>query len=434
MSVHDLVTPASPTSVRSPRHAHTYSYGEAIPMVASPQSSRFDVNAPALKHRTTSMSVSIAAAQDAQLDEHEREHDNRTPSCCVLCQSRGICASVNWSWWLGGWLRTRVARVAISCAVIAVVLVITIVVGELFLVKASDHGPPEVVGVDGQPPRKNGLFLYGGIRKWDMTEKTLSTRWLPYVCGEKPTDCFPVATDVSFFINDDALGIDGFNASASILDLQAAQAGLKHSGWEQFIELDIATEPRSGELNLNGLETDSLYPFDWYRVQVLVAATSADLNSTYPVIGANVFNKVQAQWIASTEYSYLDGFQGSSTKLWIRITLRRNMVIKISAFLIIVFNWMVTLAILYMTLVYTLGRRQLPDGLDSVALPFAGLFALPSVRGVMPGDPPFGCLLDFIGIVPNLSIVAGCATCLLLMRIHRESLTQLPERKREPTV
>ncbi|EJD49118.1 hypothetical protein AURDEDRAFT_162059 [Auricularia subglabra TFB-10046 SS5] len=80
-----------------------------------------------------------------------------------------------------------------------------------------------------------------------------------------------------------------------------------------------------------------------------------------------------------------------------------------------------------------MGRRQLPDGLDSIALPFAGLFALPSVRSVMPGDPPFGCLIDFIGIIPNLCIVSGCATVLLLSRIHREANTLIPERKREAT-
>ncbi|KZV88880.1 hypothetical protein EXIGLDRAFT_772255 [Exidia glandulosa HHB12029] len=415
MSIHYLTTPASPTNLRSPHHAHTYSYGEAIPAVASPQSSRFDVNRPPLKHRATSTFDPYATPQDSRL--YEREEERRTSSG------------------LGGWLRTRIARILILLAVIASVLVITSVIGILFLVKAGDHGLPEVLGVGGQPPRQNGIFLYGGIRKWDMTEKTLSTRWLPYTCGEKPTDCSQTTSDLSFFIDDAALGINGFNASASVLDLQSAQTGFRHHGWEQFLELDIETEPRSGESNLKGLETDSLYPFDWYRVQVLVAAvTSADLNNTVPVIGAHIFNKVQAQWIASTDYGYLDDFQSSSTKLFIHITLERNMVIKISAFLIIVFNWMVTLAILYMTLVYTLGRRQLPDGLDSVTLPFAGLFALPSVRGVMPGDPPFGCLLDFIGIVPNLSIVAGCATCLLLARIHRESLTQLPERKRTPTV
>lgn len=49
-----------------------------------------------------------------------------------------------------------------------------------------------------------------------------------------------------------------------------------------------------------------------------------------------------------------------------------------------------TLSLLYMTVLSVFGRQVLPEGTDSVALPFAGLFALPSVRGVMPGNPPFG--------------------------------------------
>lgn len=51
---------------------------------------------------------------------------------------------------------------------------------------------------------------------------------------------------------------------------------------------------------------------------------------------------------------------------------------------------LVTATLLYMTVVNVLGRREPPRGLDAVALSFAGLFALPSVRGVMPGNPPFG--------------------------------------------
>ncbi|KAF8869893.1 hypothetical protein CPB85DRAFT_1240339 [Mucidula mucida] len=61
----------------------------------------------------------------------------------------------------------------------------------------------------------------------------------------------------------------------------------------------------------------------------------------------------------------------------------------------------------------------------SGVLPFTGLFALPSVRSVLPGNrqltPPLGCLIDFIGTIPNLAIIAGCATTLLLVRIHRHS-------------
>lgn len=387
-----------PTGARPPRHAYTTSFGE------SPTASFLGKpNVYEFKQRGTSASGSITRDVPVLYTQDDGEVHQRPPCCC------------------GSWWRTRIAIIVACCIVVAGVVVVTTVLGLYYLVTVADHGPPEILGVGGQPPRKNGLFLYGGIRNWDLEEKTLSTRWLPYTCGEHPTDCTPITEDVSFFVNDNALGIGGFNASTSVLDLQAAQAGLKHDGWEQFIELDLATAPRSGELNLMGLETDSMYPFDWYQVQLLVAATNGDLSATLPVIGANVFNKVQAQWIATLNYTYLDNFNGSETKLTIRITLRRNMVIRISAFLLLIFNWIVTLAVLYMTLVYVQGRRELPDGLDSIALPFAVLFALPSVRSVMPGDPPFGCLFDFIGIVANLCIVAICATLLLLIRIHRET-------------
>lgn len=50
----------------------------------------------------------------------------------------------------------------------------------------------------------------------------------------------------------------------------------------------------------------------------------------------------------------------------------------------------VTVALLYMTVLNVFARVKMPEGMDVVALLFAGLFALPSVRGVMPGDPPFG--------------------------------------------
>ena len=39
-------------------------------------------------------------------------------------------------------------------------------------------------------------------------------------------------------------------------------------------------------------------------------------------------------------------------------------------------------------------QHKQPGGTDAVALCFAGLFALPSMRSVMPGDPPFGETLN----------------------------------------
>ncbi|KZT39698.1 hypothetical protein SISSUDRAFT_1045203 [Sistotremastrum suecicum HHB10207 ss-3] len=143
--------------------------------------------------------------------------------------------------------------------------------------------------------------------------------------------------------------------------------------------------------------------------------------------GASIFNPEQSQWHAWTTYRYLDDWDGNqSAKLLVQIRITRHFVVQFSAVLILLFNWLVTLALLYLTVLYVFARAKLPGGMDGVALPFAGLFALPSVRGVMPGNPPFGCLIDFIGIVPNLAIITGCATTLLLVRLHRERALDVP--------
>ncbi|KIM42810.1 hypothetical protein M413DRAFT_124137 [Hebeloma cylindrosporum] len=190
--------------------------------------------------------------------------------------------------------------------------------------------------------------------------------------------------------------------------------------------MDALEGTRSGQINLFGAESDDLYPFDWYRIQFLVAAVSPTTKQTVPVVGASIFNPDQYQWKAHTDYKYLDGLNRQATKLTVFITMKRRLVIKIAAFLILIFNWLVTATLLYMTVLSVLGRRKPPKGMDVVALSFAGLFALPSVRGVMPGNPPFGCLLDFIGILPNLAIIAGCATSLLISRLHREARELYP--------
>lgn len=101
-------------------------------MVASPQSSRFELKAPSgLKHRTTNASVSISQDMTAQ----DQPDSHGVESGCGWCVSRGYCGCVNWSWWFGGWLRTRVARIVVSVTVALLVLMVTVVLGHQFLVR-----------------------------------------------------------------------------------------------------------------------------------------------------------------------------------------------------------------------------------------------------------------------------------------------------------
>jgi hypothetical protein len=53
--------------------------------------------------------------------------------------------------------------------------------------------------------------------------------------------------------------------------------------------------------------------------------------------GASIFDPDTSQWRLSTSYSYLD-LEGQAAKLAIFVTIRRHIVVKISAFLILLLN------------------------------------------------------------------------------------------------
>ncbi|KAH7100033.1 hypothetical protein BKA62DRAFT_708068 [Auriculariales sp. MPI-PUGE-AT-0066] len=316
------------------------------------------------------------------------------------------------------WLRGWKGRFAVWFTFAGITIAFTIVFGLTVLVQHNQHRPPTVDGHAIACMPSNiillKVLLFGGIRAWDFETKTLAVRFIPHYFEGEPPRSVGMKEDMFFFMNADAFGKEGFNSSNAVLSYSAEMEGLRNV--DQFIDVEITENARAGQLNVGALETDVMYPFDWYLVRMIFAATGTDF-STRAIIGANIFNSLETQWVYDLNFTYLDGFKDHATKLTMGITIRRSTVTKLSAILIVILNWAVTLGVLHMVITYVVGRRQLPDGLDSVALPFAGLFALPSVRSVMPGNPPF----DFIGIIPNLAILASCATVLLVCRIHRET-------------
>ncbi|KZV92996.1 hypothetical protein EXIGLDRAFT_768436 [Exidia glandulosa HHB12029] len=300
-------------------------------------------------------------------------------------------------------------------------LVISLPLGLVFLVSRAQRQPPQLnPNLNGG--HTEGLFLFGGVRDWDMDTKTLAVRFIPHYCYSPSHDqCVHIPFDVLFFKDMDALGIGGFNESSAVLAFREATGHVAdHGRFDQF-NLEVPESPRSGQDNDGGLESDAMYPFDWYEVRMLFGATLPDLNTTVPIVEASIFNYLATLWRYDLRNQQIE-FNSHATKINLHIRLSRTVVVKISALLILILNWVVTVGIVYMVIASTAGRRHPPDGFDIVALPFAALFALPQVRSVMPGDPPFGCLLDFIGIIPNLTLIAVSGTVLLVVRVHRAKL------------
>ncbi|KIM42809.1 hypothetical protein M413DRAFT_124139 [Hebeloma cylindrosporum] len=111
----------------------------------------------------------------------------------------------------------RVSFLAIICIALAPALGVG-----LRTAVGGSHEPLRVLGLDGQSPRE-GLFLYGGIRIWDMASKTLSIRWMPHQCGPSysaSADCTGLLTDMLFYTDGNALGIPSFNESNVLSILQ----------------------------------------------------------------------------------------------------------------------------------------------------------------------------------------------------------------------
>jgi len=92
---------------------------------------------------------------------------------------------------------------------------------------------------------------------------------MPHQCGvsfgtpPSPADCRGLSSDMLFFVGGDALGIPSFNFSNAASTFRADWRGFLRSGFEQFVGMDIDQFTRAGQINVNGLETDVLYPFDW---------------------------------------------------------------------------------------------------------------------------------------------------------------------------
>ncbi|KAH7050364.1 hypothetical protein BKA62DRAFT_629902, partial [Auriculariales sp. MPI-PUGE-AT-0066] len=228
------------------------------------------------------------------------------------------------------------------------------------------------------------IFLYGGVTHWDAGNKQLSVRFIPFWCRSNPIACNPLQEDGLFFRDMDALAVGGFNKSRAILDFQAPPINLSHFHWNQYLDLQL-TQHCWRDVN----ELDFNYPQDWYELRVHLAAVSKDLNTTLPIIAADLVNFVDKFWAYTVETLYIRQ-EGQQPKISIRIVMHRSSYTKFLVFVNLVVNWTITWCAGYVTTTNIANRRRRSPGLDQLAILFGALFAMPSVRELMPGSPPFG--------------------------------------------
>ncbi|CAG7855033.1 SubName: Full=Uncharacterized protein {ECO:0000313/EMBL:CCA74385.1} [Serendipita indica DSM 11827] len=62
-------------------------------------------------------------------------------------------------------------------------------------------------------------------------------------------------------------------------------------------------------------------------------------------------------------------------------------------------------------------RTYILSDTDILGVCVSALFALPSVRAILPGAPDFGAIIDLIGIIPNIIVVSLCTTAIALSKL-----------------
>ncbi|KIM32284.1 hypothetical protein M408DRAFT_216300 [Serendipita vermifera MAFF 305830] len=197
------------------------------------------------------------------------------------------------------------------------------------------------------------------------------------------------------------------------------------------------------------------YPFDTWAGQIVFAMTDRDsaqetgLNNSFivsitdAVLADSTFN-----WRITASTNDTCSLPGADAgcELHIDFSGKRPALVIFAAMVALIVNWLITAAIFLVTgeavimrrvhilkilfvqmippLACLLGRylrnvsHNFLQETDILGVCLTALFALPSVRSILPGAPAFGCIIDLIGIIPNIILISLCTTAIAVSKLR----------------
>ncbi|KAG8820877.1 hypothetical protein FRC17_009991 [Serendipita sp. 399] len=94
----------------------------------------------------------------------------------------------------------------------------------------------------------------------------------------------------------------------------------------------------------------------------------------------------------------------------------------------VVVNWTCAVFIFILTCEAIVMRRSyMLQGTDILSMCFTALFALPTIRALLPGAPSYGAIIDLVGILPCTLIVALCAVCVSVAKLNMRDKSRKEE-------
>lgn len=169
------------------------------------------------------------------------------------------------------------------------------------------------------------------------------------------------------------------------------------------------------------------YPFDIWQGSIVFALTDRVAAEAVNLTNTGILNLHGAILSDSTlnwrirltanntcEFSAVD----AGCELHLDFTGRRPPLVKFAAILAALINWASTIGIFLLTCESVIMRRTyILSDTDILGVCVTALFALPSVRAILPGAPDFGAIIDLIGIIPNIIVVSLCTTAIAFSKL-----------------
>ncbi|KAL1744574.1 hypothetical protein HDZ31DRAFT_63946 [Schizophyllum fasciatum] len=272
-------------------------------------------------------------------------------------------------------------------------------------------------------------FLQGALRSLDTDKRSLTVQWTGFVYNDTTNQMDPlVVSDLDY--------PGGLNIYR---DIQAyVDVNLTHETGSYYFMLDNATATPIG--NIGWREWDSFdtdidlvdatqsvwtqplrgYPFDKWSGSLVIASnnigSSKEDNRTdayaFSFDGVFLVDSLLNWKITATSHTTCRDLDSTFCELHVDFAVRRPGLVKFTVVAVLVVNWLSTIVIFLITGEALLLRRlHIVEGTDMLGVLFAALFALPGVRSLLPGAPPFGSTIDLVGILPNVIIISLCTSC-----------------------
>jgi hypothetical protein len=204
----------------------------------------------------------------------------------------------------------------------------------------------------------------------------------------------------------------GSGALASPLKLSVNSA---NGSQDRTFDKGKVMTPADVTLDLtDGSLTD--YPFDRYRAELLLGATTTSSSSAEPQVVPVVVDFVGSVHGLNVDESQLDSQSaGGVTPVGIEIA-RSSTTIAVATFVMILLLAM-ALSVLLVTLSVTLWGHKLEPPI--IGLLGALLFGFIAFRNAVPGTPPVGALSDYLSFFWAEAIVAACLFVLVAAYLRR---------------